>query len=224
VAGEQSARNGPDRFRWGPRRSEASADVSAGDALADAGRVVPSRVFPKFLAALARRENPTLVDLGPVVGDNITFFGERLGCKIFVEDLFAEIERRAQEGSTAALPDAFEERFRGRAPTVDGVLCWDVFDHLERPAAQALASHLVRILKPGGSVFGLFGTAEADRPHYTKYVIVDADRLRHRPYPAADARRHILLNRDIIRLFAGLEVAESVLLQINIREILFRKP
>jgi len=224
VAGEQSGRNSPDRLRFGARRSEASAGVSHAESGAEAERVVPSRVFPKFLAALAHRENPVLVDLGPVVGTNITFFGERLGCKIFVEDLFAEIERRAREGSTAALPQAFDERFGGRTPAVDGILCWDVFDHLERPAAQALAAHLVRILKPGGAVFGLFATAETGPPHYTKYVIVDGDRLRHRPYPAADGRRHILLNRDIIRLFEGLEVAESVLLQINIREILFRKP
>ena len=34
----------------------------------------------------------------------------------------------------------------------------------------------------------------------------------------------MLLNRDIIRLFAGLRVSDSFLLQNNLREILFRKP
>ena len=48
--------------------------------------------------------------------------------------------------------------------------------------------------------------------------------LKHRPYPAARGRQAILLNRDIIRLFAGLRVSDSFLLQNNLREILFRKP
>ena len=48
--------------------------------------------------------------------------------------------------------------------------------------------------------------------------------LRHRPYPAARATPAHLLNRDIIRLFAGLRVSDSFLLQNNLREMLFRKP
>ena len=48
--------------------------------------------------------------------------------------------------------------------------------------------------------------------------------LKHRPYPAARGRQAILLNRDIIRLFAGLRVSDSFLLKNNLREILFRKP
>jgi len=42
--------------------------------------------------------------------------------------------------------------------------------------------------------------------------------------PAARGRLATLLNRDIIRLFAGLQVSDSFLLKNNLREILFRKP
>ena len=41
---------------------------------------------------------------------------------------------------------------------------------------------------------------------------------------AARSRQTILLNRDIIKLFPGLRVSDSFLLQNNLREILFRKP
>ena len=47
----------------------------------------------KFLASLTLRDSPVLMDLGPVVGPNVTFFGERLGCKIILEDLFADLDR-----------------------------------------------------------------------------------------------------------------------------------
>jgi hypothetical protein len=49
-------------------------------------------------------------------------------------------------------------------------------------------------------------------------------RLRHRPYPASRARQKTLQNRDIIRMFEGLRVAESFLMKNNVRELLFRKP
>jgi hypothetical protein len=53
---------------------------------------------------------------------------------------------------------------------------------------------------------------------------VDEVNLKHRSYSAARGRQVILLNRDIIRLFGGLRVSDSFLLQNNLREILFRKP
>ena len=75
------------------------------DSGADAGRSSrrrsPSPVFAtkalrKFLTALTARESPVLLDLGPVVGSNVSFFGEQLGCKIFVEDIFADLDRHVR--------------------------------------------------------------------------------------------------------------------------------
>ena len=63
--------------------------------LNDPDVVSTSKVFPKFLSALGQQPAPVLLDLGPVVGSNITFFGERLGCKIIVEDLFGDLEQRS---------------------------------------------------------------------------------------------------------------------------------
>lgn len=226
LAGDSTARTVSDLFRLGPRRGDPPDAVSpSGEtaSAADAGRVFASTVLPKFLASLGHHDSPSLLDLGPVVGSNITFFGERLRCKIFVEDLFAEIERSARQNPAGDLAAFFAARFRGREHSVDGVLCWDVFDYLDWPAARVLASCLAGMVRPGGAVLGFFGTAKVDQGHYTKYVIADDAHLRHRPYPATDTRTRVLLNRDIIRLFEGLEVRESVLLQINTREILFRK-
>ena len=45
-----------------------------------------------------------LLDLGAVVGSNVSFFGEQLGCKIFVEDIYKELDRYAREDKL----DAFE--------------------------------------------------------------------------------------------------------------------
>src|SRR4029453_10440039 len=46
-----------------------------------------TKALGKFIKALQARDNPALIDLGPVVGSNLTFFGEQLGCRIRVEDV-----------------------------------------------------------------------------------------------------------------------------------------
>jgi hypothetical protein len=198
-----------------PRASRASIAVE--------DPVFATKALKKFLALLTSRATPELLDLGPVVGSNVSFFGEQLGCKIFVEDLFADVERHVRDNKLEALPAFFQKRFHQTTGTVDGVLCWDLIDYLDKASAQALATELTRILRPDGALLAFFRTAQQRDAHYTKFIIVDEVNLRHRPYPAARSRQAVLLNRDIIRLFAGLRVSDSFLLQNNIREILFRK-
>ena len=203
--------------RTEPARAESTA--------APADAVFTTKALRKFLACLTSRDSPTLLDLGPVVGSNVTFFGEHLGCKIFVEDIFADLDRHAREGKLDALPSFFGTRFPQEAGTVDGILCWDLVDYLDWKSAVALAAELTRLLRPDGALLGFFGTAQrgVDR-EYTKFIVVDDANLRYRAYPAARGRQKVLLNRDIIRLFSGLQVSDSFLLLNNLREILFRKP
>jgi hypothetical protein len=190
--------------------------------------VFATKALRKFLTALtSRSSSPVLLDLGPVVGSNVSFFGEQLGCKIFVEDIFADVDRHVRTGKAEALPGFLKTRFSQADGTVDGVLCWDLIDYLDKASAQALADQLTRILRPEGTLLAFFGSAqlrELRDSRYTKYIIADEAALKHRLYQAARGRQTTLLNRDIIRLFDGLRVSDSFLLQNNIREVLFRKP
>jgi hypothetical protein len=210
--------------RLAPRKSETDVRPQGPVSAAADDPIFATKALKKFLSTLTSHESPVLLDLGPVVGSNVSFFGEQLGCKIFVEDIFADIDRHVRENTLEALPSFFKKRFPQADGTVDGILCWDAIDYLDRPAAQELAAQLTRILRPDGALLGFFGTAAARDAHYTKFVIVDEVNLKYRGYPAMRGRQAILLNRDIIRLFAGLRVSDSFLLQNNLREILFRKP
>lgn len=186
--------------------------------------VFPTKALRKFIGALSTHDSPTLLDLAPVVGANVNFFGEHLNCKVLVEDIFAELERHSKANQLDALPKFLSSRFPQPDNSVDGILCWDLMDYLDRPAAHALADQLIRLLKPDGALLAFFGTAQPRDATYTRYVIVDEASLKHRHYPATRARQSILANRDVIRLFERLRVSESFLLQNNLREILFRKP
>jgi hypothetical protein len=208
--------------RLTPRRSE--SDRPPGGSTSARDPVFATKALRKFLASIRSRETPALLDLGPVVGSNVSFFGEQVGCKIFVEDIFADLDRHVRGAKLEGFPDFLSKRFPQEDGAVDGILCWDIFDYLDRAAAQQLALQLTRVLRPDGALLGFFGTAPSHETRYTKYLIVDEVNLQHRTYPAARSRQASLLNRDIIRLFPGLRVSESFLLQNNLREVLFRKP
>ena len=87
-----------DLLKFGGKRSEVPPGGAAdGSGAKGSDLVMPSKALPKFVGALAGRESPILVDFGPVVGPNVAFFGEQLGCKLFIEDLSADIERHTRE-------------------------------------------------------------------------------------------------------------------------------
>ena len=194
---------------------------------ADSDPLFSTKALRKFLGCLTSRELPVLIDLGPVVGSNIAYFGEQLGCKIFVTDLFADLERFAREGRIDAFADFIDRKFTQDSESVDGILCWDFIDYLDRATAQRLASQLTRVLRPDGALLGFFSSAAQNGgdTHYNKFIVADQGvNLRARAYPALRGRQSVLLNRDIIKLFSGLRVSDSFLLKNNQREILFRKP
>ena len=214
-----------DLLKWGGKRP---ADGSApGDIRAPKGgeAVVPSKAFPKFLSALSHQPEPiTVIDFGPVIGSNVQFLGERLGCKLLIQDLVSEFDRHRKSGATEGLAPALEARLQllGDA-SVDGVLCWDFFDFLDKTTAQAIARHLTRVIKPGGAIMGFFSTTNVERAPFTKYEIVDDQSLRHRHHAGVGGPKITLQNRDIIKMFEGLVVSDSFLLKSNTREILLRK-
>lgn len=182
-----------------------------------------TKALPKFLACLAQRPAPVLLDLGPAIGANVSFLGERLGCKLFIEDLYADLERHRAGGGLEAFRDALTGRFALSEASVDGVLCWDVFDYLDAPTAQVLGRHLGRLVRPGGAVFGFFRTAPSDDEGFVRYQIESETMLLMRPLAGGYRRRHVVTNRDLDRLFEGLRVSESFLLLSNTREVLLRK-
>jgi hypothetical protein len=215
-----------DLLKWGGKRVEnAPAGAPRGAPAAPATEpVVGSKAFPKFLTALTSQPSPVLLDFGPVIGTNVEFFGERLGCKLFIEDLFSDLDRHTRAGTLDQLPGVYEKRFRHADASVDGILCWDIFDFLDKKSAEALARQVIRMVRPGGAVMGLFATAaKSDHMSFTKYEIVDDANLRHRQHPGVGGIKKAIQNRDIIRMFEGLTVSDSFLLKSNIREMLLRR-
>jgi hypothetical protein len=209
--------------RWNARRADGPDAPPGAEPPRGDEPVVPSRALPKFLSALGQRDTPVLLDFGPVIGSNVSFFGERLGCKLFIEDLFADYDRHSRAGTRGDLPTVLASRFRHADASVDGVLCWDVFDFLDKAAAHELARQIARMLKPGGAVMAFFCTSSVERSAFMKFEVTDETSLRHRHHTGLGGPKQALLNRDIIKMFDGLVVSDSFLLKNNTREMLLRK-
>jgi hypothetical protein len=210
-----------DLIKWGGKRADAGM---RGDAPAPRDEpVVASKAFPKFVASLSQKDAPVLLDFGPVIGSNVAFCGERLGCKLFIEDVVADVDRQLRGTSKEPLSELFEKRFSHPDASIDGILCWDVFDFLDKAASQTLARQVVRLLRPGGAVMGFFCTTAVERAPFTKFEIVDELQLRHKYHPGIGGKKQSLQNRDIIKMFDGLVVSDSFLLKSNTREMLLRK-
>jgi hypothetical protein len=198
-------------------------EVSSSRREPDDGPLVPTKALKKFLSYLGARSTPVLLDLGPVVGSNVTYFGEQLGCKVYIEDIFADLDRHTSGQTLDKFPAFLGSRFTLEESSVDGVLLWDLFDYMDRSSAQALAAALVKLMRHDAALLGFFGSTTTPGSGFTRFVVVDDTHLRHRGYPSTATRQRPLPNRDIIKMFDGLRVTDSFLLQNNLREILFRK-
>lgn len=206
--------------RLGPR-AQHSVGIATADSVVARGNVHSTRVFSDFVAALRVRSAPVVVDLGPVVGANVAFLGEQLACKLLIEDLLDKLPPPAD----GANDDGSLPPLSHQDGSVDGILCWDIFDYLGPRASRALAADLVRMLRPSGVVLLCYGTKNLPDPRRIKYEIVDQENLRCKfsddvvPRPRRDLR-----GREVGSIFGPLIIASSVLLKSQVREVLLRKP
>ena len=200
--------------------------------------VFATRALAQFVAALDGRESPVVVDLGAAVGANVTFLGDRLGCKLHVADILSKVETwwspvdpsdESTEVDAAALEAERERRREARrldhtSDSADGVLGWDVFDYLDDEAAPALAREVIRVLKPGGVTFLCHGPEKRIVVGPVQFEILDDVTLRYRPLAMARPEPRVWQSRPFTNLFAGLTISNSFLLTSRMREVVLRKP
>ena len=188
------------------------------------GAVHLSKALPRFFASMRSRSAPVLLDLGPVVGENVALLGDLLGCKVHIENVFGSPDRSVRDLRESEAPLDLPTRFPHPDNSVDGVLCWDVLDYLPQKSADAVVADLRRMLKPGGVAMAIFATIRSEFPRYLKYVMIDEQHLCHRSYPAVHGPERIWSSRGVQLLLAEMEIGESFLLTHRQRETLFHKP
>lgn len=191
-----------------------------------AERLVPTRAIGILLDVLRSRHSPVLLDLGRVVGGNVALLTAELECKLVVADLFADLGSRAAGGerSEEEIEAWLTARVGQAAGSVDGVLCWDLLEHLTVPEARLLASRITAMLRPHGVLVLGFSGEWRSESGYATYEIVDRETLRRQFHPSPSRQARVLTSREVLDAFDGLAVVDTFLLASRAYEMLFRKP
>lgn len=175
---------------------------------------VGSEPLRMLFGELQRRPSSHLLDLGPVCGANIRRLLRRV-TRLTVCDLFHDLTPHPVE--------MFWHRLDYPRQCFDGVLFWDLLDHLEDGAVRRLVDGCLALMRSGG----LAACVTLDRPQQTGGCRFDIDEDMRLLLPAADRRqlrRYPRSNRRILELLEPLSPVKTLIYRHGMREFLLRSP
>jgi hypothetical protein len=190
-------------------------DRAADEAQAGAYR---SRMLQRYAAHIAKCDNPEVLDIGPISGNNISSFlslDMRLSVCDFVRRLTPGPPDSALKRALAIL-DYRDRRF-------DGIHVWDIPDHLETWLLADLVKKWSAMLKPGGRLLMLAGPSSTPQPYLHIETIVSGDLVRLEEVRTRELPYFHRSNRDIKIVMRPLEQHNSFLCTNGEREFLFRR-
>jgi hypothetical protein len=177
-----------------------------------------SRMLQRYVEYIAKCGNPEILDIGPVLGNNVHFF-LGLGAKLSLCDFTMRLDRQTQGPELAkalAILDYGEQRF-------DGIHVWDIPDHIETWLLADLVKKWFSLLKPGGLLMMLAGPSSI--PHLSLHIesigsdgMVQLAEVGSRKLPYFHRS-----NRDIEITMRPLEQHSSFLCSNGERQFLFRR-
>jgi hypothetical protein len=161
-----------------------------------------------------------VLDVGPVCGENVDFFAQRVK-RVFVCDMFLRLDLARRKGLTQ---DQALQNMDYPSNSFDGIALWGLFDYLDDQGVFALITRCADMLKPSGTLLAVVQDEyNVIDPGINSYVISkDFDVLR-RPQPHLtlnSQRRH---NRALLGMVDPFIPSKSFIYRGGIREILLRR-
>jgi len=177
-----------------------------------------SNVLHLFVEALERRQEVQVLDVGPVCGENISFLAHRVR-RLSVCDLFIRMDRDHRKG----VPLSWTWQHLDYPPrSFDGILLWDLADHLDDCEVRRLVELCRTMVRPSGMVT-VFVLGEHVLSHVVNsFVIGDGFRLHLRPQPHLDLSLHVRQNREVLSLLTPFTPVRSFIYRNGLREFLFQ--
>jgi hypothetical protein len=214
------------------KRQAADSDPIAAQALshatAPAHASFPTTILKDFVAAMNRKPNPVVLDIGPVVSSNIDFF-LNLGIKLYMEEFLSaylnpQYTTPVEDKVTFDDQKFFAENFHYADEFFDGLICWDFLSYLEPRFAKTFAQRISAKMKPDSFVLGFFSTQKGQGPvSLHKFRILSESLVEYIPLGQALEIKKRYQTREVTQLFADYEGLRFCLLKHNMLEVLLRK-
>jgi hypothetical protein len=178
-----------------------------------------SRMLQRYMAHIAKCKNPEILDVGPVSGNNVSFFLS-LGARLSICDFMLRLTRQpsSSEPKKALAVLDYRDRY------FDGIHVWDIPDHLETWLLSEIVKKWFAMLKPGGLIMMLAGPSSVPRPSLHIETIVTDSMVGLEEVPELKLPYFHRSNRDIEIAMRPLEQHASFLCTNGEREFLFRRP
>lgn len=156
-------------------RSRRAAAPAAEEAAPAAPEVHASLALAELLGQLHPSRRIHVLDLGPAIGANVSFWTERFLCTVEVADLYPSLAGSRDEDPAAAVAAALP-RDEATRPA-DVVLAWDLFNYLDRQRLRALGERLAARTRPGALLFAMLWTGKEIPREPGRFVIQEGARL-----------------------------------------------
>jgi len=217
-----------DLLELAQRRWEAGANSD--DSLGTESLVFPleSRGLNEFFTHIRDQAELTILDLGGATEKNIAFITE-LGHRLYSENIFQILsETFGEAGTTDQSNQGRIEDFLTRALDYpeghfDGVLVWDLLEHLSPPLLTAVVERLFKILRPKSYLLAFIHVDDKleSVPKYT-FAIQDINSL----LVSQQGSRHptqLFNNRGIEKLFSSFESVKFFLARGPWRDVIVKR-
>jgi hypothetical protein len=187
-------------------------------------RLIPdgysSEILQQLIHMLERRRNEQILDMGPVCGENIMFFAQRMK-RFYVCDMFVRLDRELRAGRN---PADIWKHLDYPASSFDGIQLWDFCDHLADRELTSLLRLCHTLLNPEGLLmFTAFEKPIAPVSIHT-FVIGHDFRIDFRSQAHLKLPWYCRHNRALMSLLENFRHLKSFRYRNGIREFLFEKP
>jgi 2-polyprenyl-3-methyl-5-hydroxy-6-metoxy-1,4-benzoquinol methylase len=187
----------------------------------------PSRGLEEFFSYIRDQSGLTILDLGGATQQNVSFI-TNLGHRLYSEDFLQILnETFSDEDNTEQLNPGRIDYFLRQSLDYpeghfDGVLIWDVLEHLQPALLTAVVERMHSIVRPKSYMLAFFHSDDKvdSAPYYT-FRIQDTNLLQ---VAARGARRPAQLfnNRSLEKLFTRYESVKFFLTRERLREVIIK--
>jgi len=159
--------------------------------------------------------------------------------KTLSTDTISDQEANGSEKETLTLLKMFRQLDRGRhkdlpisnfwqhldypPQSFDGILLWDLIDHLEDREVCRLVELCIKMLRPGGLLMIFSLGEQATQIVVNSFVIGEDFGLDLRPQPHLDLPFHMRHNREVLSLLTPFTLVKSFIYHNRLRQFLFQR-
>ena len=179
-----------------------------------------SKICRLFVQGCRRNPESQILDLGPVCGENIEFFGSRVK-RLFVCDMFSRLHRcRKAKGSVAKIWNVLDYP----RESFDGILLWDLVDRLASKETENLVRVCQRLIKPKGMIMLTSFSRQIFLPDVNTFIVKNNFDVSFRPQHHLKLYVTYRTNREIMTMFSLLSPVKAQLNKNGFREFLLQRP